>query len=226
MLLAGYLVNLGLVAFSGFGSVQGIGSYFWDALVAMGIGAVASIVTLYVAGVIGSGLTPELAIKIVALETVPTGMGASVALNQHSGGDSHRRGDDLRLSTDVTVILGSLLGGVLFSFNIAPTMEPELVTLQQDWWQTLATMLLSIGVAYMIVHIAQFEERDLSERTVVTSRGFEASLSYVIALFVAALLLLGFGYINFGDPLSVWVPRVVTAAYVTAVGGAAGRLVL
>lgn len=119
-----------------------------------------------------------------------------------------------------------MLGGFLFAFNVAPTVETTEITMRQSWWLALATMLLSIVVAHLIVHLAQFDDRDLSRRKIFKSPITETLISYGLALLVSYILLFGFGYIGFSDPYGVWIPRVVTLAYATTLGGAAGRLVL
>lgn len=226
MLVGGYFANVGLCAYSGFRQTQCSSGYFWDAAVAMGIGAVASTLTLLVTGIIDFDLSPEIAIKIVALEIVPTGLGAAAARNQLGGGDSAKVENRSPFSTDTSVLLGSLLGGILFAFNIAPTIEPTVITLNQNWWLVLATAILAIAVTYLVVHVAEFTERDLSRRRIIKTPLVETAIAYSIAFLVSYLLLSGFGYVSVFDPLSVWVPRVVTLTYATAIGGAAGRLIL
>lgn len=202
------------------------GSDWWDVLSAMGIGAAASAITLYVTGIVDFGMDPALALRTIALETVPTSMGAVVAINQLGPGDSGKRSHVLRESTDLTVVLGALLGGILFAFNVAPTVETKEIAVSQHWPLVAATFVLSITVSYIIVHIAEFEERDLTKRKVITTPLLEAAVAYVIAVVVSALLLWLFGYGTPLDPLEQWLPQVIALAYATSIGGAAGRLVL
>ncbi|BDI60579.1 DUF2391 family protein [Qipengyuania nanhaisediminis] len=225
-LVAGYFVNVGFCAYAGFRQTQWTSGYFWDAMTALGIGAVASVLTLTVAGIIDFSLSPEIMWKIVALESVPCGIGAAVARNQLGGGDSSRSDDSSPFSSDMSVFMGSLLGGVLFAYNIAPTMETVVITTKQDWWLALATVILSLAVTFVIVEIAKFVERDYTNRTIFTTPFIETVFSYAVALVVSFAFLFGFDYISWGDDPAIWVPRVVTAAYATALGGAAGRLVL
>lgn len=107
------------------------GSDWWDVLVTMGIGALVSAVTLYLTGIVDFAMNPTLALRTIALETVPTSMGAAVAINQLGAGDSGKHSRVLRKSTDLTVILGVLLGGILFAFNIAPTAETKVIAVSQ-----------------------------------------------------------------------------------------------
>ncbi len=225
MLVASYLIILGMLSFSGFRQINWPANHFWDALIAMGLGALASAVTLFVAGVITAGMSTHILVKAIALETVVTGIGAAVAKNQLGGGDGGS--GESKMSPGTIMILGSILGGVLFAFNIAPTMETKIVTLQQNWWLILATMLLSIFVSWMIVEVADFSNEGKDDDPGFIDNAFTAAIiSYAISLVIAYALLFGFDFISFSDPLSIWVPQVVTVAYATAIGGAAGRLVL
>lgn len=226
MLVAGYFANVGLCAYASFRQTHWVEGYFWDGLVCMGIGAVASFVSLFVAGIIDFELSQEVAVRIVALETVPTGLGAAVARNQLGSGDSAHNNDRSPFSRDLSVVIGSILGGVLFAFNIAPTVEPKVITLNQNWWLILGTALLSLAVSYLVVHLAHFEDRDWNERKIFNTPYVETVFSYALALLVSFALLFAFGYIAWGDPPTVWVPIMVTMAYATTLGGAAGRLIL
>ncbi|AKQ41163.1 hypothetical protein CP97_02535 [Aurantiacibacter atlanticus] len=229
VVLLGFLVvslifNRLFLQFAGFRCKEWQRSRWWDALVTMGIGAVASTVTLYMAGVINTDIDTHLAIKTIALETVPTSMGAAVAVNQLGGGDSGS--DDSGMSRDLGVIVGTVLGAFLFSFNIAPTMETRVIVQMQNWWQTGATFVLSIGVSYLMVSVAQFSERDMSKRKVINAAWLEALVSYLFAFFISMMLLWVFQYSTPMDPLEVWLPQTIVLAYVTTLGGAAGRLIL
>lgn len=223
---AAFLICYGMILFAGFRKVNWQRSAAWDALACLGIGAIASLLTLLVAGIIDGSTPVGLAGRLVALETVATSIGAAVASNQLGSGDSALRDRKVRRSDDETVVLGSLLGGILFALNIAPTMETKFVATQQDWVLALATFLLSVAVAFIIVNIAQFEERDLSRRKIITSTWLEALVAYLIAFAVSWWLLWMFAYITLGDPLEEWLPQVITLAYCTSLGGAAGRIVL
>lgn len=202
------------------------GTDWWDALVATGIGIFASIVTLVVIGVLTSDLDLSLAARVVALETVPTGLGAAVAINQLGSADSSRHGRKLGISSDVRMLLACLLGGYLFAFNIAPTLEVRLVADQQSWLLVGGTLLLSLFATTIIVHVADFAEGGLDERKVIDTQWLETVIAYLIAFFLSAVLLLLFGRIGPSDAVSVWLPQVIALSYVTAVGGAAGRIVL
>ena len=220
-----FVVNRLFLEFAGFRKHAWIRNKWWDAVVVMGLGAFASVITLFVAGLIGLDLDWYLSLKTVALEVVPTSMGASVAINQLGSGDSMKP-EKAGFSPDLVVILGTILGGYLFAFNVAPTIETKVIVLEQNWWQVGATFVLSVAISYMIVAIAQFETRDLSERKIITSEWLEALIAYIVSFLLSMAFLWVFGYGTPTDPIEVWLPQTIVLAYATTLGGAAGRLIL
>ncbi len=220
-----FLINRLFLEYAGFRKTAWIGSKWWDALTVMGIGAFASVITLFVTGIIGLDLDWYLSLKTIALESIPTSMGAAVAINQLGGGDSVKP-KKVGFSPDTTVILGTILGGYLFAFNVAPTLETKVIVLEQNWWQVGATFVLSVAVSYMIVAIAQFETRDLSNRKIFDTEWLEALVAYLVSFFMSMLFLWVFGYGTPTDPIEVWLPQTIVLAYATTLGGAAGRLIL
>lgn len=227
------LVSLGMTVvlnklyldFAGFRKWAWQRSKWWDAIIAMGIGIIASAITMFVTGTLHLDLDYYLMVKLMALEAIPMSIGAAVAVNQLGSGDSSK-GAAKGLAFDLKIILGSMLGGFLFALNIAPTVEPKIIVLQQGWILIGATMLLSIAVSYLTVSLANLENRDLDERMIITSDWFEAIIAYVIAFMVSLVLLWMFGFGTPFDPMQVWLPQAITLSYVTTLGGAAGRLVL
>lgn len=227
LLFLSLVINRLFLLFAGFRHKNWVsGTDWWDVLVALGIGALASAITMFVTGVVDIAANPVLAVRTIALETVATSMGAVVAINQLGSGDSGKQSHVLKRSSDLTVVLGSVLGGFLFTFNVAPTQETKFMATGMAWWQVCTISLLSLAISYLVVHIAQFEERDLSKRKVIDSPWLEAAVSYCIALVLSALLTWLFGYGDPTDAVSVWLPQVIVLAYATSLGGAAGRLVL
>lgn len=219
-----FILNKLYLDFAGFRRCAWQRSKWWDAAIAMGIGVVASLITLLVTGTIKPDLNFYLSLKLVAIETIATSLGASVAINQLGSGDSAQ--DGTGLSVDMKVIVGSLLGGFLFALNIAPTVEPKVIVLQQNWYLTGATLFLSLAVSYLTVAIAAFDDRNVQARKIISSEWFEAVFAYLIAFAISAVLLWVFGFATPFDPIDVWLPQAIALAYVTALGGAAGRLVL
>lgn len=60
LLVLGYFGNVGLCAYAGFRQTRWESGYLWDGIACMGIGAVASALTLLVAGIIDFDLSPTI----------------------------------------------------------------------------------------------------------------------------------------------------------------------
>lgn len=104
-LLTSYVFNRYFIGFAGFRKIEAFRhSPWWEAVVVMGIGFVASAVTLYVAGIITPDLTFSVTIKTIALETIPTSMGAAVAINQMGAAEDSNQ-DRTGLSKDGVVVV-------------------------------------------------------------------------------------------------------------------------
>lgn len=228
VVLIAYFGNVGFVLFNGFKPEPARKSAWFDALSAMGIGLLAAVITLYLIGRYTLHTPPEIMVKLLLLEMVPCSFGASLAINQlgarKSGGGDRKIASGL--STDARKLLGTALGATMFAFNVAPTVEPQLVTYGASWWHTLALLLFSLAVSFVMVFFAGFVERDDGEGGVLRSRWTETIVSYLLSLAVAGLLLWMFGYLSAATPPGVAVPWIVTMGYVTTLAGSAGRLVL
>lgn len=224
-LVVTFFLNKSYLDFAGFRRNAWQKSKWWDSVVTLGIGIVTSTLTLSVSGIIEPSLDLYLTAKTVALEAIPTSIGAAVAINQLGGGDG-AEGDINGYSVDGKVLIGTALGAFLFSLNVAPTLEMKIVAIKQTWILVLATLLLSLGISYLTVALAEFEQRDLADRKWINSEWLEALISYLVAFAVGCVLLWLFGYATPLDPVEVWLPQAVVLSYATTLGGAAGRLVL
>ena len=218
-----YAGSVGLALFNGFKRVAERKAAWFDGLTAMGIGIVASTITLTLINRIGPDVPVETAVKLILLETVPTSFGASLAINQLGGGGSSKL--EKAFSADAKKLLGTFLGALLFSFNIAPTVETKLIGTSLTWWHTGLIVVFSLVVSAIMVFFANFENRD-GDSGILASRLTETVVSYVVSLAVSALLLWMFGYVDFGTPLPLVTQWVVTLGYATTLAGAAGRLIL
>ncbi len=222
MILA-YFGNVGFALFNGFKNKLGRKAAWFDALTAMGIGVVASALTLTLINRLNAGIPAETMVKLVLLETVPTSFGASLAINQ-LGGNGRRKIEQL-YSADFKKIVATSLGALMFSFNIAPTVETQIIGNSLTWWHTLAIVAFSVAVSALMVFFAGFVQRG-DDSGVLRTEWVETFFSYLVSLLVSALLLWMFGFIDFDTPLQVAVPWVVTMGYATTLAGAAGRLII
>lgn len=224
-----YLGNVGFALFNGFKPELRRKAAWFDALTAMGIGLVASVITLLIISRYTFGSSSQFVIKLLLLETVPTSFGASLAINQlgsRGQGGSKQPSLEDKFSGDFKKLLGTVLGALMFAFNIGPTIEPRIITLQSTWWHILAVMLFSIFVSFVMVYFAGFIEKDDNSGGVLDADWVATIVSYLVSLGVSALLLWIFGYWNFNTPFVVGLPWIIVMGYATTLGGAAGRLVI
>lgn len=225
MLLA-YFANVGFSLFNGFKPDLQRKAAWFDAVTSLGIGLVASAVTLILINQVNGDVPVPTSVKLILLEAVPASFGASLAVNQ-LGSRGSKSGKELQdaFSPDFKKVLGTLLGALMFSFNIAPTVETQIIGNGLTWWHTLGIVAFSLAVSALLVFYAGFVERD-NTSGVLRPRWLETLVAYLVSLAVSAFLLWTFGYIDTDTPLALVVPWVVTMGYGTTIAGAAGRLIL
>lgn len=226
VLVIAYFVNVGACYFCGFKSDRRRGIPWLDALTAMGIGAVAAIVTLLLIGRFGLDTPPRIIVSIVTLELLPVSLGASLAMNQLGGGNSCEDGPTWG-SVDIRKLMATAIGAILFAFNVAPTVEPKLILTTITEWHVILLAAFSLFVSWLMVYYARFHRADERESgRVFTSAFVETVLSYFISLLVSAAFLWTFGYIGVQTDWDTIIPWVIVLGYATTLGGSAGRLIL
>lgn len=223
-LAAAYLINVGALHFSGFRSPANRRRPWIDALTALGVGALAATVTLLLIGRLNYEVPLNVMVKLVALELVPVSLGASLALSQLGvkRDEEHDWG-----SPDGRIAVATIVGAVLFAFNVAPTIEPKLILLTTSSLHVLAIAAFSLFVSWLMVDFARFSGgRDDLDGSLLPDRLTAACFSYILSLGVSAGLLWMFGYIDSSTALTTAVPWTVILGYATTIGGAAGKLIL
>lgn len=221
IILFAYLANVGFNMFTSYKEVEERRTIFLDALTAMGIGFLAASITMIFTNQVSLLIPLETTLKVITLEMVPTSFGASLAVSQLGGGSS-----DSRYSADVRKVIGSTLGAIMFSFNIAATAEPILISYSLLPWQLIGLVVLSLFVSFLMVFIAGFVDREPDEGGVLGRKWVETAVTYIISLIVSASLLWMFGYVTIDTPLSMSLPWIVVLGYATTLGSSAGRLVI
>lgn len=227
ILVLTYCLNLGYAVFTSFKPNDQRRSIWYDAGVAMGIGFLASAITMILIEQVYLGIPLAISLKVIAIITVPTSIGAMIAKN--SLGGNQKKEKDLSekvLSVDLRKILGSLLGAFMVALNIAPTIEPIVISSSLTPYHLIGIVIFSLIVSYIMVFFAGFVENDDEAGRIMANDYVETAVAYLTALLVSALLLWIFGYITSGVPMSVIIPWVVTLGYVTTLGASAGRLIL
>lgn len=227
--LAGGIAVLSIL-FGGFrrGRLTSLGI---DTLVVFGIGIAIAALTLLVVGRIHPGQIPlSAAARMIALEAIPCAIGAALAMTQFRPRDGNTRNVDRRidrLSHDRQKVLATVVGAVFFAFNVAPTDEPRMMTMEAEPIYFPLVVLFSLAVSYIIVFEADFAERPRGYTTGALGNPFaETLVSYALSLGVSYAFLAGFGHINSETPLYTQVSMTVMLGYVTTIGGSAGRILV
>ncbi len=225
-LAVGYIANVGYIFFEGYKPEPQRKAAWFDALTALGIGAVASACTL---GLIGR-YTPETPLenicRLILLESTISSFGASLAINQLGARGAvklRQPADDL--SPDLRKIMATILGALLFSYNISPTIEIGLIATGVNGAHLVGLILFSLFVSAVMTYFADFVERD-ERHGLLSSVGTETLVSYGVALGVSVFLLWFFGYVDAGTALPDLVTNVIVLGYATTLGGSAGRLII
>jgi len=229
MAVAGGVVVLSIL-FGGFrrGRVSHLGI---DTLIAFGIGIAAAAVTLAIVGRIHPGVVPlSAAARMVALEAIPCAIGAALAMTQFRPRDGDTKNIDRRikrLSQDRQKVLATLVGAVFFAFNVAPTDELRMMTMEAEPVYFPLIVLFSLVVSYVIVFEADFAERPSGYTTGALGTPLaETLVTYLLSLGVSYAFLVGFGHVNPDTPIPAQIAATVMMGYVTTIGGSAGRVLV
>lgn len=228
ILIAAYFINVAASFFCGFKARQKRVSPWFDALTAMGIGAFASVATLYLIGRFGFDTPPKVLISMVTLELIPVSLGVSLAKNQLGASRSCDEEDERTWAgVDSRKLLATLIGAILFAFNVAPTVEPKVILTTITPWHIIAIALFSLFISWLMVENARFQNPDNQGKGKFLALPWvETVVSYLVSLLVSASFLWTFGYIDLGTDMITVLSWVIVLGYATTLGGSAGRLIL
>lgn len=203
-----------------------------QAVEALAVGAVGSLVVLVALARLGPGDPLDLWVRMVAFQTVPLSIGAALG-NAFLADGGSRVGDGQgkpasawqALAVDIAA---TAFGALFFSFNIAPTQEVALIASELGLAHLIALIGLSLGIGYAVVFAAEFvgiggrrEQLGPFQKPIT-----ETALSYVVSLGVAVAVLALLGRVELGDPIRDVVAQTIVLGLPATIGGAAGRLVV
>lgn len=217
----------GLAYFGGFRTNVGWRDSLLDAFVAFFLGALAALAVVAAFGIIDEGSSLREIVGIVALESVPASMGAAVARSQL--GLSQEKDDVERWEESYTGELCLMVaGGLFFAFNIAPTDEITLITVEQgNPFYALGMAAASLLLLHSFVYTLGFKgSHDPEEDRSKLLAFFRLTLpGYALVLLVCALVLWLFGRLD-GIGLDQSLHLTIVLGFPGAIGAAAARLVL
>ena len=231
ILLIAFVLNMGFVSYSGFKVSRSRTYVVWDALVAMGIGFLASMITMFLTARITFDTPLSVVVSLAALMSVPTGFGAALAINQLGQREYNDRSEndpaEYFFNEDLKKVTGTILGGSLFAFNIMPTIEPKLMLVEVGPLHALGLVFFSLAMSYGIEFMARFHnEKDNQRVGVLAPRWLTTLFCYLVSLATSALLLWMFGYLSVNTPPEMAIQWVIIVGYAATLGGTAGRLIL
>ncbi len=225
-----FLANLGLAYFAGFEQAAIFDTPVPQAVKAVAIGVVASVVVLLVLNRIQPGDPLDSILGKVIIQAVPLSIGASVAnavFSSRGEGRAGGSGEGASPWKDTFNDLGAtLIGAAFIGFSIAPTEEVPMLAAEMGYWHELALMGLSLAISYAIVFESGFDPcasqqggQALFQRPIT-----ETVVAYFLSLLASLLALYLFDRVELGDPLPYVVSQILVLGLPAAVGGAAGRL--
>lgn len=225
-----YVLNYGVLFilqhFSGLHHRKTVAGQARAALVALGIGILASAITLLALGVLTSELRIKDLVGKLLLESIPVSIGASIAMSEF--GDEHKvtkqRQEEAGYWGSMAL---AIAGASLFGFGMAAVEEPRMVAMQLSWHQAILLMLISLLQVHVTVYVVDFKQKKNRSRP-HTWKNFlsEALSTYGVAVGVGAYYLWTFGNLNLAMGLVPATYLLVTVAFITSFGAAAGELLI
>ncbi|MBO3760836.1 TIGR02587 family membrane protein [Ciceribacter sp. L1K22] len=200
-----------------------------DALVAYGIGIVASGAILVLFGVIKNHMPLDEIIGKIAVQAVPASIGALLGRSQLGTSDETEDDDEDtdRRTSYVSELFLMAIGALFLSLNIAPTEEMILVSYKMTYWHALVAILLSLAVMHGFVYAVSFTGGHSMEKDAPRWHAFVRFTlpGYAIALLISLYSLWTFERLNDSAMLTVAM-SVIVLSMPAAIGAAAARLIL
>lgn len=226
-------ITVGIVVlcllFGGFRRGQG-GTLSVDLPLCFGIGTLVAAVTLLVVGQLPPGpVSAPMAARMIAIEAIPCTIGAALAITQLRPRERHDQADPriAALPQDLQKVFATIVGGVFFAFNIAPTDEPWLMTIEAEPIHFPMIAIFSLLASYMIVFIADFADRPPHYREGALGNPLaETFVSYLLSLAISYGFLVAFHDVMLTSSFRHQLEAVIMMGYVTTIGGSAGRVLV
>jgi putative integral membrane protein (TIGR02587 family) len=170
---------------------------------------------------------------MVIAQTLPLSIGASVANAIFAPGQG-REGPPTQprpsgpWRATLSDVGATAVGAIFISANVAPTEEIPMLAAALTSGHQLALIGVTLIITYGIVFASGFAPAQRPPRSTGIFRGplSETAMAYAVSLLVALGALVLFDQVGGADPLMSAVTQVLVLGLPSAVGGAAGRLVL
>ena len=216
---------IALSYFAGFEETSQLMADVLDAFSAYAVGFVAAALLLALFGILGPGMSADEVIGKIAVQAVPTSIGAMLARSQLSERqpveDNHRREHDRE------GLFHAVAGAFYLSFAFAPTEEMMLISYKLAPGSVLAVMLVSIVFLHCFIHASVAAGKSPIPKDVIpfwTVFIHFTLTGYMIALLISAYMLWVFGRtddVSVGQTLQA----TIILGFPAALGAGAARLI-
>ncbi len=255
LLAIAFLANLGLARAAGFKRKDPDSRNVDQALDALAVGVVASLVVLLALNQLSLDEPLGSILGKIVIQVVPLSLGASVANvifargasrtgdegeegkeeDRRSGpdGDTTETGGEVdqpkkesAWTATVRDVGATATGAVFLGFSVAPTDEIPMLAGGLSTGHLLALVALTLAITYAIVFASGFDSERGAAAGPFQSPANETALAYAVSLLISFGAILLFGHATLSDPLGLLLMETVVLGMPTAIGGAAGRLVI
>ena len=226
LLLVLLLPTLVLLSYhAGFESTTNWPDDILDALVAYGIGFVASGMVLWLLGVLTSDTTVSEGIGMMCVQTVPASLGAMLARSLLA--DEHADADARPASTYYGEIFIMGVGALFLAFSIAPTEEVVLIAYGLSPLNTILLALASIALMHAFVYAVRFRGHvEHGEHT----RPLGEFLRFTVVGYALSVAISAYVLWTFGRDEGLYLVELLRASVVlgfpAAIGAASARLLI
>ncbi|HEV7250648.1 MAG TPA: TIGR02587 family membrane protein [Shinella sp.] len=197
-----------------------------DAIIAYGIGILASLVVLSALGLLKGGMPASELVGKVALQSVPASIGAMLGRSQ-LGHDDEKDHDDAKETRYPAELLMMGAGALFLSLNIAPTDEMMVLAYKMTIWHAMVVTVISIALMHGFVYAVSFiGGHELSPETPWWHAFVRFTLpGYVIALSISVFTLWVFERLGDSSAVEIML-SVIVLGFPASLGAAAARLIL
>jgi len=197
-----------------------------DALIACGIGILASSAILTVFGIITPAMPADEIIGKIAIQSMPASIGALLGRSQ-LGGRKIEPEEGTKEETYASELFLMAIGALFLGLNMAPTEEMILISFKMTAWHAALLVLLSILLMHGFVYAVEFKgESTLGPDTPWWSAFLRFTLAgYVISIIVSLYVLWTFGRMD-GQAGTQILMSAVVLGFPASLGAAAARLIL
>jgi len=225
-LLSSVPLLVGLSHYSGFEE-----TFCWqedvvDAFVAIAVGFASSGILLWLMGVLEPGMHPEETVGKIALQAVPSSIGALLSASQFGTKEEEEK-EKQRFTTHAGELFLMAVGAIFLALSVAPTDEMALIAFLMTPWQTVLLALVSLVLMHAFVYAVEFSgTAEVPKSTSMWSLFFRFTVpGYAIALLVSAYVLWTFGRLDDTEHATV-IATTIVLGFPAAVGASAARLII